>query len=506
MPSTSHVFGATLVRVRRRALTGLAVALAIALLSPAAAAAVAPPATESPLLLDSHRSLYAQFGYAPDYQLNVPSFDARNAAHIRSRTATQDGTRYVYSLRDGSISRTSIIDAARRLFPRMRGTVNAGGWGGESVEADTLGRLYTLLEIRIAGGSRRNLLLYSVDSGLTWEAQRLPFAPPRLSPDGHPIFTTASEHLAGWNQRPEPPLIAVWRPVGDWPGNRACRMELFLVQPRFEGGQLVLPDPVLVSDRALGMVQAAGGASFAATVGATTYVVWTEVAEVGAPSAPTFVAAYDQATGTLGAPVLAAPTRPINDDHATPGIVADGEGVLHVVTGSHNLSFMYTHTVAPADVTTWTPAVPVLASGYVKAGTTPAGRGCQTYVSLACTRDNALVLVFRQWRQGVDEAFGGGPYQPLSIQRLEPGGTWSEPRRLVYCVTHPGYAQYYQKMTIDRLGRLYLSLSYFRPNDWPRHQRTRHRFHHRMVLISEDGGLSWRFATLSDFLGGVAPA
>jgi hypothetical protein len=301
-------------------------------------------------------------------------------------------------------------------------------------------------------------------------------------------------------------LIAVWQPVDDWPGARACRMELFVVQPRFEGGQLVLPAPVLVSDRALGMVQAAGGASFAATVGGTTYVVWTEVAEVGALSAPTFVAAYDQASGTLGAPVLVAPTRPVNDDHATPGIVADGEGILHVVTGSHNLSFMYTHTVAPADATVWTQPETVLDSGYVKAGTAPGGRGCQTYVSLVCTPGNALVLVFRQWRQGVDADFDGLPYQPLCIQRREPGGSWSEARRLVYCVTHRGYAQYYQKMTIDRRGRLYLSLSYFRPGDWRRDQRIRHRFHHRMVLISADGGVSWRFATLSDLLGGVAPA
>ena len=31
------------------------------------------------------------------------------------------------------------------------------------------------------------------------------------------------------------------------------------------------------------------------------------------------------------------------------------------------------------------------------------------------------------------------------------------------------------------------------------------RFHHRMVLISEDGGARWRFATTADFAAGMEP-
>jgi Rad3-related DNA helicase len=61
-----------------------------------------------------------------------------------------------------------------------------------------------------------------------------------------------------------------------------------------------------------------------------------------------------------------------------------------------------------------------------------------------------------------------------------------------------------QKLTVDRLGRLFVSCSYFSRRDPP---ATRHfrRFHHRMVLISEDGGRTWRFATTADFLGGILP-
>ena len=449
-------------------------------------------------------SLRTQFHYVPRYECNLPSFDGHNAAYIRSRTPAQDPTEYVYALRSGAFRRTDILDAARRLYPGFRATVNAGGWGGEAVEADALGRLYTLVEIRLGGGILRNLLIYSVDAGRTWRALSLPYAPPQLSPDGRNDGTSASEHLVGWDQRAEPPLIAVWRPVADWPGYRACRMALYVIQPHFEGDRLVLSPGVLVSDRALGMIQAAGGGSFATTVGTTTYIVWTEVAAPGSPGAPTFVAAFDQTTGTLGAPLQVATARPINDDHTTPGIVSDGQGNLHVVTGSHNSSFMYTHTLDPADPATWSKPEPVLSAGYKKPGTGSDGRGCQTYVSLVCTPDNALVLAFRQWRMGVDPDFRGLPYQALSVQRLDPGGAWSDAQRIVYS-NNRGYAQYYQKLTIDRHGRLYLSLNYFRPHDYPRNERVQNRYHHRMVLISEDGGASWRFATLADFLGGVQP-
>jgi hypothetical protein len=469
------------------------------------AALVCTPAAlaDDPLRIDSRVSLRTQYGYAPRYECNLPSFDAKGNAYIRSRTATQNDTRDAFSLRNGAFRRSSLVAAIELVYPGFRGTVNAGGWAGEAVEADAQGRLYTLVQVRIRNGSLRDLLLYSTDAGRSWRVLRLPFSPPRRSPDGRNDGNTASEHLAGWNLRPEPPLIAFWRPVGDWPGYRACRMALFVVQPRFEGERLVLPEPVKVTDRALGLIQAAGGASFAATVGSTTYITWAEVAPVGAPDSPVYVAAYDQASGTLGSAQKVTTARPANDDHTTPGIVADSTGGLHVLSGGHNSSFMYTHTATPADPATWSRPTPILTEGYRVSGKAPRGR--QTYVSLVCTPTDRLVVAFRQWRRGVDAVFRGQAYQTLAVQRLDPGGEWSEPDRLAFCSRNRGYAQYYQKMSVDRLGRLFLSFNYFRPKDWPRDEREANRYRHRMILISEDGGERWRFATLGDFLAGVRP-
>jgi hypothetical protein len=482
--------------VRRVAATSL---LALAAVLPAAPVALA----DMPLRINSHVSLRAQYGYEPPYECNLPSFDAEGNAYIRGRTATQDASGDAYSLRDGAFQRASLIAAVKRVYPGLRGTVNAGGWVGEAIEADALGRLYTLVQVRVRDGNLRNLLLYSTDAGRSWRVLRLPFDPPRRSPDGRNDGTTASEHLTGWNLRPDPPLIALWQPLGDWPGYRACRMALYIVQPRFEGERLVLPEPVKVTDGALGLIQAAGGASFAATVGSTTYITWAEVAPVAAPGSPVYVAAYDQTTATLGPAQEVATARPVNDDHATPGIVADSAGGLHVLSGGHNTPFMYAHTATPSDPASWSEPIPILSEGYRVPGRSPRGR--QTYVSLVCTPTDRLVVVFRQWRCGVDAVFRGRPYQTLAVQRLDPGGEWSEAERLAYGSRHRGYAQYYHKMSIDRLGRIFLSFNYFRPKDWPRDQRTAHRYHHRMILISEDGGENWRFATLGDFLAGVRP-
>ena len=156
------------------------------------------------------------------------------------------------------------------------------------------------------------------------------------------------EHCTGWNLSAEPPLIALWRPVARWPGPRASRNELYVVRPTFEGDKLVLPPPTLVTRRHLGMTQAAGGASFAATSGSTSFIVWSEVAPVSASGSPTYVAGLDRRTGRLTTPVLVGRAHPPNDDHGTAGICLDGQGYLHVVMGAHGRPFRYVHSVRPS--------------------------------------------------------------------------------------------------------------------------------------------------------------
>ena len=66
-----------------------------------------------------------------------------------------------------------------------------------------------------------------------------------------------------------------------------------------------------------------------------------------------------------------------------------------------------------------------------------------------------------------------------------------------------GYSIYYHKLTIDRHGWLYLSYSYWTSDttyqdDYP------DRYHNRAIVVSKDGGRTWKLATTQDFLEGMA--
>lgn len=76
---------------------------------------------------------------------------------------------------------------------------------------------------------------------------------------------------------------------------------------------------------------------------------------------------------------------------------------------------------------------------------------------------------------------------------------------LAYPAAGPGYTNFFQKLALDRDGRLYLSFNVYRHDDVPTIYRELRRFRHRMVWWSEDGG-SWKFATTETFAQHEAPA
>ena len=66
----------------------------------------------------------------------------------------------------------------------------------------------------------------------------------------------------------------------------------------------------------------------------------------------------------------------------------------------------------------------------------------------------------------------------------------------------PGYSIYYHKLTVDRLGNLYLSYSYWTnsltyQSDYPEH------YHNRAIQMSKDGGRSWKLAETADFAAAI---
>ena len=489
MPGASRLF-----------ITALVV-LVIALLVPA----VAPAGHTRHIDLKDGLTLAEQFGYRPDYRQHVVTFDAANVPSIRSRGASEDDTSFVQRLEDGAWVRHDMLEALRRAYPDFAGTVHAGGYGTDRVDWDVDGRAYTVLTIRLDDdGGFRNVLLASTDGCVTWQVLELPFGDSTPLTDPHDWGNVTAEHDGG---RPlqGPPLLAVWRQVGPWKGQWAALNELRVIQPLWVDDTLTLQPPVTVSSAALTLLQCSGGASFAVRSGGKTFFVYSTVVPRGSAATPTFAATYDHATNTVGTSTLAAKSRPPNDLHCTPGICMDSAGTLHVVTGAHGYPFRYARSLAPRSTVSWTRQANVLMSGYRKRGTDADGLGNQTYLSMVIGPNDVLHIVYRQLRRNVDVHFRGEGYYALVHQSLQPGASmWSAPD-LVVVPPLPGYSQYYQKLTVDRLGRLFVSCSYFSRRDPPA-SRVYRRFHHRMVLISEDGGDAWRFATTADLLAGVLQA
>jgi hypothetical protein len=261
--------------------------------------------------------------------------------------------------------------------------------------------------------------------------------------------------------------------------------------------------PVLVSDNCLGSCQHSGGPASTVTRAGKTHIVWGEVADDKAPGVPTYIATYDHAAGKLGEKVFLAYAPPVNDVHNVPAITMDSEGYLHVVTGAHGDNFKYLRSLKPNDAYSgWTEPVNTLDAGYVDKGTDADGVGRQTYISLVCDQRDALHIAFRQWRMGVDPYHGGRNYAALSVQTKPKGGPWGPAQpRVIPAVDE--YSIYYHKLTVDRLGNLYLSYSYWTDdqayqNDYPE------TLHNRAIQVSKDGGKTWKLAETPDFLGGAS--
>jgi hypothetical protein len=487
MPSVSRSVIATLL------------VLAAALLAPAAALA----AHSGHIDLQDGLTLAQQFGYTPDYRQHVVTFDPANVPTIRSRGANEDDTSFVHRLEDGAWVRHDLLAALRAAYPDFAGTVHAGGYGTDRVDWDVGGRAYTVLTIRLDDdGGFRNVLMASADGMETWQVVELPFGEYTPQTDPHDWGNVTVEHQ-GAQPLEGPPLVAVWRQLAPWKGEWAALNQLTVIKPYWSGGTLLLHAPVTVSDVALTLLQCSGGASFAVTRGETSYFVYSTTVPRGTIYTPTYVAAYDEPSNSVTPSRLIAKSRPPNDLHCTPGIVADNAGTLHVATGAHGWPMRYVRSTAPYSIASWTRPVNVIKSGYKTRKTDKDGDGKQTYLSMVCAPDGTVHIVSRQVRQGVDGHFSKRGYDALVHTSLKPGqSSWSTPH-LIVVPPQAGYSQYYQKLTVDQLGRLFVSCSYFSRRDPPATRAFR-RFHHRMVLISEDAGATWRFATDADFVAGIS--
>jgi hypothetical protein len=321
-------------------------------------------------------------------------------------------------------------------------------------------------------------LLYSTDGGKTFGACPIPSRPESLGAFDLEEFT--GQNIADG----PPPILRYTRTAKDgklfW---RALHdLELFL--PKKEAGRLAMGAPILVSSNCIGLAAHSGIPASVVSRGGQVHVVWGEATDPAnpGPGVPAFVATCDRGTRRLGPPTLVGYGAPANDIHNSPSITMDSRGYLHVLAGTHGRPFPYAMSLQPND-----------SSGGWTAATTMGKDLDQTYVGMVCGPDDTLHAVFRLWRRGL-EPFPASHHATLAYQRKRPGQPW-EPPRILIVPPFSEYGVFYHRLTIDRKGRLFLSYDcwstyWFYRNDLPGRRRT--------LLMSPDGGASWKLAQAGD--------
>ena len=406
---------------------------------------------ELPIVLKPYQHENGQFGYLPDYPVsNQVYFDLENQPFILTASG-------IDTHRDGHWMSSDIPGAP----------ITKIAFGAEN-------DLYLVATVDGHGH-----LLHSSDGAQAFAAHLLEAKEDRLE-------SFDIEQFSGHNVPGDPPPVLrysqtedddrlKWRSLND--------LELFL--PAKVDGRLSVGEPILISDRCIGLAAHSGTPSSVVSRGSKVHVAWAEATdpEIELPGVPTYVATFDRKAERLGEKILIGYGPPPNDAHNSPSITMDSQGYLHVLVGTHGAAFPYARSLKPNDAT----------SGWTEAEDVREGL-LQTYVGLVCDSDDTLHLVFRLWVEG-------SKYHPasycavLSHMKKPPGEPWSEPRRLVV-PPFSEYSIYYHRLTIDRLGRLFLSYDYW-STYW--FYRNDHRGNRRALMMSDDGGDTWKLVDLSDF-------
>ena len=410
-----------------------------------------PPPLEIPLQLLPYRHENELFGYQPGYPVeSQPYFDLENRPFVVTggQLATvRDGSWVISPLPGSSLTSKVAFDAENGVYL-----------------------------IALVGGKAS--LLHSTDSGRTFAAYEIP------GPSG----SFDIEQFSGHNL-PDgpPPFVRIRRTASDPKLKFRSLNDLDLFVPRFVDGRIEIGDPIPITRACIGLASHSGVPSSLVSRGARVHVAWGEATdpEQETPGVPTYVVTWDGDSKKLGEPVLIGYGPPANDGHNSPSITMDSQGFLHVLIGTHGRPFPYVRSKQPNDA----------GGGWTEPE--PAGEDLsQTYIGFVCGPDDTLYSVFRLWRSG--EPFPHSTHATLACQRKRPGGRWEEPRILVRSAFSE-YSIFYHRLTIDRMGRLFLSKDYWSTHWFYRNDQPGRRDHWRSLLLSPDGAETWKLAVDGDF-------
>lgn len=401
-----------------------------------------------------------------DTDLEAPTamaFDSQNRPYmINNRNPEDFGL--IRTLRGGewvTLSMRSVLPAGAQPNDRV---LQAHG----KIVLDDADGLYTM----VRGGT----LVYSSDSGATFQSYPVKGSLEVRTSPNQTIETPAIQVITNLRYvdraRTRQNQMAWW----------AKRGTLSVLIPTKTVGGLDLGEPILITEKlgAGGGGGHSGGTSFAVTRDGKTHVVYAEAPENPRYGGnPIYIATIDRETREVVARQYLADASPIKSDvHTSPTITIDGNGHLHVLTGSHGQPFYYTRSLEPNDITGgWTEPKQL------------AGRQC--YASLVCDRDDRLHSVYRNWI----------PHASLGYSYADPlSWNWRGPETLVHGANQKGVKEYgifYHRLFIDRTSNLYVHFTFLE------FETRTEGVYPEALVVSKDGGETWALADKQSLVNAV---
>ena len=237
------------------------------------------------------------------------------------------------------------------------------------------------------------------------------------------------------------------------------------------------------------------------TLGDKTHVVYGSSRPIPAGGTPQYIVTYDRANPIPPTPRLLGSTTSYSDpsktdNHCGPAIVADSQGYLHVVLGSHRRYFKYLVSTEPNSSESWSDPVNFGNHDTMK----------ETYVSLVIDAADTLHLVSRMTDENQVRALH-------YLRKRKTDSHWRSRRELVRSAPEH-YSIWYQKLTIDERGRLFLAYFYYShhltleefeayqdkwPNEMVTMEENSYNAHDPVIMMSDNGGNTWRIALSEDF-------
>jgi|GEM_PF-645641 len=496
--------------------------------------------------------LRALNNYFPKYDTGYVSFDPKGKPYLKSPNfiETLDET--------GKWTRISIEKEIRAYAASKKWPGVWIGMGDPVIRFDSDGDMYVITNIertdalgKRSGMFRTAVLQHSGDLGKTWTLYPLP------------LDWASFERLDGHNTEclKHPPVI-IQQDQTYFPGTD--QDAYFLLPEKSPTGTLTIPPKMRFAHDALLGPGHSGGGNVCISQGDKIFFVYGSMPEEASsinPKAkfkesveewrkslppipfdhpalsmsavdqagksvehasegvPSYVVCYDRTAKKLGNPVFVGFGGFHLDGHNWSAITADSKGILHILVNGHINPLLYTHSLNPGDVASWSKPI------YL-----PSEPGSQkytyaSYASLNCDVHDNLLSIIR--------SDTGAYNHRLAVLRKAAGKEWEAERSLLvpfwggYHVWHNkiGYDLLRDRFFLaytDQCGMIQMSSDgyYFYRFIWPdvepamcaaaakdgkldkgypKPENYSPGAAELTVLVSDDGGISWRLATTPDF-------